>query len=181
LFGFPVRLKRNRPDRLSRLAEAIEAVGDQDRKLIEESARVDHLRSRGAIDLHGICRSFVDKVNARLSVATVLLDPPSLREDSFNDGGVNLFQINLRGRLLQIEFTATAELFEDDDFRRPYILRGSIRRFNQELLDSHTVDEQLLFCCPTGATTSWYFFDPRTYRTGRVSEDYLITELERLL
>ncbi len=106
---------------------------------------------------------------------------PSLREENFNDSGVNLFQINLRGRLLQLEFAATAELFETDDFRRPYILRGSIRRFNQELLDSNTVDEQLLFCCPIGATTPWYFFDPRTYRTGRVSEDYLVAELERLL
>ncbi len=94
---------------------------------------------------------------------------------------MNLFQINLRGRLLQLEFAATAELFESDDFRQPYILRGAIRRFNQELLDSNTVDEQLLFCCPTGTTTRWYFFDPRTYRTGRVSEDYLIAELERLL
>ena len=181
MFGFPVKWKRNRPDRLSRLAEAIEAIGEQDRKLIEESARVDHLRSRGAVDLHGICRSFVDKVNARLSEAAVLLDPPSLREENFNDGVVNLFQINLRGRLLQLEFAATAELFESDDFRQPYILRGAIRRFNQELLDSNTVDEQLLFCCPTGTTTRWYFFDPRTYRTGRVSEDYLIAELERLL
>jgi hypothetical protein len=181
LFGFPVKWKRNRRDRLSRLAEAIEAIGEQDRKLIEESARVDHLRSRGAVDLHSICRAFVDKVNARLSEAAVLLDPPAIREENFNDSGSNLFQINLRGRLLQLEFAATAELFETDDFRRPYILRGSIRRFNQELLDSNTVDEQLLFCCPSGDTAPWYFFDPRTYRTGRVSEDYLIGELERLL
>jgi hypothetical protein len=176
-----VKWKRNRRDRLSRLAEAIEAIGEQDRKLIEESARVDHLRSRGAVDLHGICRSFVDKVNARLSEAAVLLDPPSLREENFNDSGVNLFQINLRGRLLQLEFAATNELFETDDFRRPYILRGSIRRFNQDLLDRNDVDEQFLFCCPNRDTAPWYFLDPRTYRTGRVSEDYLIGELERLL
>ena len=77
MFGFPVKWKRNRRDRLSRLAEAIEAIGEQDRKLIEESARVDHLRSRGAVDLHSICRAFVDKVNARLSEAAVLLDPPA--------------------------------------------------------------------------------------------------------
>lgn len=165
---------------MARLARAIEAIAERDNKLIEESTHVDQLRSRGAADLHAICRIFVDKVNSRLSERSVLLDPPSFAEDNFQDGP-NLFQINLRGRLLQIEFAATGDLYESDDFKRPYVLRGTVRSFNQDLLQHNSVDEQLIFCCPNGRGSEWYFFDERTYRTGKVGEDYLITEMERLL
>ncbi len=172
--------RQNRPDRLTRLARAIEAIGDRDRRLIEESAQVDQLRSRGAADLHGICRVFVEKINGRLTDGAVLLDPPSFAEHNYADGP-NLFQINLRGRLLQIEFSATDQLYETDDFKRPYVLRGTVRSFNQDLLQHNNVDEQLIFYCPASGGADWYYFDERTYRTGHVGEDYLITEMERLL
>jgi hypothetical protein len=180
LFGLAAKWKRKRPDRLTRLARAIEAIAERDRKLIEESTQVDALRTRGAAELHEICRVFIDKVNGRLPDRTVLLDPPTYAETDYDDDH-NLFQINLRGRLLQIEFSATGELYENDDFKRPYILRGAVRSFNQDLLMHNTVDEQLIFYCPSGGGAEWYFFDERTYRTGRVGEDYLITEMERLL
>ena len=180
MFGLAAKWKRNRPDRLTRLAKAIEAVAERDRKLIEESAHVELLRARGAADLHGICRGFVDKLNGRLSDEAILLDPPSFPEGSFDDDK-NLFQINLRGRLLQIEFTATNDLYENDDFRLPYVLRGTVRSFNQDLLEHNTVDEQLIFYCPEAGGAAWHYFDERTYRTGRVAEDYLITEMERVL
>jgi hypothetical protein len=173
--------RRHRPDRLSRLAEAIEAIGDRDRQLIEESTHVDRMRSRGAVDLYAICRVFVDKVNGHLTEPAVLLDPPDFVERNYNDGGANLFQINLRGRLLQLEFTATDDLYEADDFRRPYVLRGSVRSFNQDLLDHNGVDEQMIFYCPDADSARWYFFDGRTYRTGLLSEDYLAAGMERLL
>jgi hypothetical protein len=181
LFGLAAKWRKHRPDRLTRLAEAIEAIGDRDRKLIEESTQVDHLRSRGAVDLYAICRLFVDKVNGRLSEPAVLLDPPTFVERNYHDGGPNLFQINLRGRLLQLEFAATDELYEQDDFRRPYVLRGAVRSFNQDLLDHNGVDEQLIFYCPEDGIARWYFFDGRTYRTGLLAEDYLASGLERLL
>ena len=180
MFGLAAKWKRNRPDRLTRLAKAIEAVAERDRKLIEESAHVELLRARGAADLHAICRVFVDKVNGRLSDEAILLDPPSFPEGSFDDDK-NLFQINLRGRLLQIEFTATNDLYENDDFRLPYVLRGTVRSFNQDLLEHNTVDEQSIFYCPYAGGAAWHYFDERTYRTGRVAEDYLITEMERVL
>lgn len=180
MFGLAAKWKRKRPDRLTRLAREIDAIAERDRKLIEESAHVDQLRSRGAADLHAICRVFVDKVNGRLSDGAIMLDPPSFAEGNFDDGH-NLFQINLRGRLLQIEFAATSELYENDDFKRPYVLRGTVRSFNQDLLEHNTVDEQMIFYCPGAAGAAWYFFDERTYRTGRVGEDYLISEMERLL
>ena len=180
MFGLAAKWKRNRPDRLTRLAKEIEAVAERDRKLIEESAHVELLRARGAVDLHGICRAFVDKLNDKLSDQAILLDPPSFGEGDFDDDK-NLFQINLRGRLLQIEFGATDELYETDDFKLPYVLRGGVRSFNQDLLQHNTVDEQMIFYCPHGDGAVWHYFDERTYRTGRVAEDYLITEMARVL
>ena len=50
-----------------------------------------------------------------------------------------------------------------------------------ESLDQDRVDEQLIFYCPVNEAAFWYFSDSRTYRTGRVAEDYLISGLERLL
>lgn len=175
------RWKKRRPDRLTRLADAIEAIAESDRRLLDEIAAVDRLRSRGAVELHRRCAAFVDKVNARLSEPVILLDPPSFAEGNYRDEGPNLFQINLRGRLLQVEFSATGELHEDDDFRLPYVLRGTVRSFNQELLDLDNVDEQMIFYCPSGQTGIWYFLDSRSYRSGQVGEDYLIAEMERLL
>ena len=139
------------------------------------------MRLRGAMDLYRICSTFVARVNEKLTEPAVLLDPPAYHESSYNDGGVNLFQINLRGRILQLEFAPTAELFEQEDFRHPYVLRGAVRAFNQDLLENHTVDEQMIFYCPRHEPACWYFFDGRTYHTGRLGEHYLITELERLL
>ena len=181
MFGLAAKWKRNRPDRLTRLAKAIEAIAETDRKLIDESAQVDLLRSRGALELYRICSAFVDKVNSRLTEPAIRLDPASYSEGNYNDEGLNLFQINLRGRILQIEFGPTVELYEDDDFRRPYVLRGAVRSFNQDLLDLGSVDEQLIFYCPANSTAFWYFFDGRTYRSGRVAENYLVSEMERLL
>jgi hypothetical protein len=181
LFGLSVKWKRNRPDRLTRLAEAIEAVAETDRRLIAESAQVDLLRSRGAVDLHRICRAFVDEVNGKLTDPAMRLDPPSFLEDNYHDEGLNLFQINLRGRVLQIEFEPTGELLEDDDFRKPYVLRGAVRSYNQDQLEHSSIDEQMIFYCPADDTGHWYFFDGRTYRSGRLSEHYLISEMEKLL
>jgi hypothetical protein len=181
LFGLAGKFRKSRPDRLTRLAAAIEALGDRDQKLIDESGNVERLRAQGGVELHALCRHFVDGVNARLSQPSVLLSPPSFSEDSFHDSGSNLFQINLRGRLLQLEFKATDELYGRDDFKLPYILRGAVRSFNQEFLERNSMDEQMIFYCPSGAAAVWYFYDGRTYRTGRLSEDFLALELERLL
>ncbi len=105
-----------------------------------------------------------------------MLDPPEWNPGSFNEDGANLFQISLRGRLLQVEFTATDEPYCTEEFRHRYVLRGGVRSFNQNFLDRDTVDEQLIFFCPHDSGASWHFFDPRTYRTGRITMEYLATE-----
>ena len=181
MFGLAVKWKRNQPDRLTRLAKAIEALGETDRRLIAESSEVDRLRTRGASDLHRVCSAFVAKVNGKLREPAILLDPPSYSDGSYNDVGLNLFQINLRGRILQIEFGPTMDLYEYDDFRWPYVLRGAVRSFNQDLLEQSSIDEQMIFYCPRNDNAFWHFFDGRTYRSGLVNESYLVSEMERLL
>lgn len=175
------RFRKNNPDRLTRLAAAIESLADRDRKLVEETGRVAALRARGAGELHALCCHFVTGINEKLSTPAVVFSPREFREESFDDQGPNLFQINLRGRLLQIEFHASEELYGTDDFKMPYVLRGAVRSFNQESLSRNSMDEQMIFYCPAGDQAAWHFFDGRTYRTGKVNEDYLTTNLERLL
>lgn len=175
------RWKRNRLDRLARLAQAIELLGDHDRDLVDRSSRVDNLRVRGATELHSICRTFIAALNGKLSLPSVVLDPGEYSADSYNDGVPGLFQINLRGRLLQIEFEATEELYSREDFRRPYVLFGSVRSFNQDLLDHNTIGEKAIFYCPESDAGSWYYFDSRTYRTGLLTQDFLVAELHQLL
>lgn len=181
MFGLVEKWKLRRPHRLTRLAAAIEALNERDRRLTEETAAVERLRLQGAADLHAICRSFVSALNSRLASPAIDLDPAEYYPRTFSDGGPNIFQINLRGRILQIDFTATEELCSTDDFRRPYTLLGTVRSFNQELLSQNVVDEQTIYCCPEGNAARWYYFDCRTYRTGRVTPDFFAAELERLL
>ena len=181
MFGLGARFRKSRPDRLTRLATAIDALTDHDQRLIDESHAVDKMRITGAMELYAICRKFVDDLNERLAQPAVLLSPVSYAMESFDDTGSNLFQINLRGRLLQLEFSATDELYERDDFRIPYTLRGAVRSFSQEFLDANSIVEQAIYFCPNEGRPTWFFFDGRTYRTGVVGQDYLAGELERLL
>jgi hypothetical protein len=181
LFGLAAKWKWRRPDPLDRLADSIEAIGERDRKLVDESARADRLRKEGAMALYALCRRFVAALNGKLAEPALLLDPPDYDAGNYQDDGPNLFQINLRGRLLQIEFAATEELYSTEEFRLPYVLEGAVRSFNQELLDRNTLDEQAIFYCPKEAAPRWYYFDYRTYGTGVVTADFLAAEMQHLL
>ena len=181
MFGLAVKWKRRSKDRLDRLAQAIEAIAEDDQKLVDEGALVDELRDRGAAELYKICRDFVDDLNGRLLKPALVLDPPTWNEHGFDDSKFNLLQISLRGRLLQLEISATEEPYSTEDFRHRYVLRGGVRSFNQNLLEHDTVDEQQLFYCPHETGGAWHYFDARTYSTGLFSKEYLATELERLL
>ena len=173
--------KRRRPDRLARLAMAIDAIGDRDRRQADENTRNDRLRATGALTLYSLCREFVDSLNERLHTPDLLLDPPHFGRDNFHDPGSNIIQVSLRGRLLMLEFEATGEPSSTDDYSRPYLLHGAIRGLNQELLDRNLVSEKAIFYCPHGDEGTWYFVDNRNYRTGKFGPDLLASELERLL
>src|SRR5436309_7019757 len=81
----------------------------------------------------------------------------------------------------QLAFRATPELVSTEDFRVPYTLEGTVRAFNQELLDKDLIEEQLIFFTLEHHKKMWRFFDARTYRSGPFDQEYLISLMEQLL
>lgn len=171
---------RSRDARLKRLAAHIQSLSEKDALLVRHARDIADIRRGAARELHSICEAFVRSVNSLLEDETVVLDPAVL-PGNFRDNGRNLFQINVRGRVLQVEFEATDELVSTEDFRIPYTLAGEVRAFNQELLDKDLIQEQLIFFTLEGGTRMWRFFDARTYRSGPFDQDYLISLMEQLL
>jgi hypothetical protein len=168
-------------ERLRRLAKDIEALAEKDETLLRRSRDIAALRRSAAAELHAVCHSFVQAVNRLLARPAVELDPPEFREESFRDDLPNLIQINVRGRILQVEFEATPELVSTEDFRVPYTLSGAVRAFNQALLDKDLIEEQLIFYTVEKDKNMWRFFDARTYRSGGLDRDYLIGLMEHLV
>jgi hypothetical protein len=175
----------NAPDvsgaRLKRLAQNIDALAAKDEASLRHSRQIDDIRRNAARELYTICRDFVNAVNRLLSNGEVLLDPTQFSEAMFQEDAVNLLQISVRGRILQVAFNATHELLSTEDFRIPYTLAGSVRAFNQILLDKEIIDEQLVFYTVEKDRQMWRFFDPRTYRSGTLDRDYLVSVMEQLL
>ena len=139
------------------------------------------MRRRAAAQLHSLCAAFVAELNALLSKTQVVLDPPEYSPDRFEEDGPNVLQINVRGRIVQIVFETTGELISTEDFRVPYILCGTIRCFNQQLLEQDLIVEHTLFYCLEKSRQFWRFFDERTYRTGPFDREYLLGLLEELV
>lgn len=175
------RLSRAGSDRLKRLAKSLDTLARKDEVHLREAREIGDLRRRAALELHGICGDFVDELNHWLSEIELEFQPEEYGLENFQDDGLNLFQINARGRILQIQFEATPELVSSEDFRVPYILAGSIRCFNQQLLDKDLIEEQLLFYTVEKSRHLWRFFDARTYRSGAFDADYLTGLMEQLV
>jgi hypothetical protein len=167
--------------RLKRLAESIDALLEKDERMLRRAREMADLRRGAAADLHTICAEFVHSLNRMLEHSAVDLDPPEYSGSSFRDNSPNLIQINVRGRILQVSFTATEELVSTEDFRVPYTLEGSVRAFNQELLDKDLIEEQLIFYTLEHQRPMWRFFDARTYRSGPFDVEYLIGLMEQLI
>lgn len=170
-----------RNDRLGRLARSIDALAEKDETVIQRAREIAGLRRQAALDLHSICTTFVQDLNGLLQRTALELAPEAYQADGFQDHGVNLFQINARGRVVQIRFEATAEPVSTEDFRIPYILEGAVRCFNQQLLEQDLIDEHLLFYTMEKGGNGWRFFDARTYRSGMFDLDYLIGLMEQLV
>jgi hypothetical protein len=168
-------------NRLKKLAETIDALAIKDAALLEKTHRIEALRRRAATELHAICRSFVGELNRYLTQTELSFDPPAYPPESFQDPGANLFQINARGRILQVEFSSTDLLVSTENFRVPHILEGAVRCFNQDLLEQAVIEEQYVFYCLEKRHNQWRYFDARTYRSGPFDEDYLISLMEQLV
>src|SRR6516165_8080608 len=172
---------QTRDARLKRLAKSIDALAEKDEGFLRRAREIAALRQAAAVDLYAICADFVSSVNRLLARMEVELDPPGFGSSSFQEDMVNLVQINVRGRILQVSFSATPELISTEDFRVPYTLQGTIRAFNQELLEKDIIEEQLIFYTIEHHKKMWRFFDPRTYRSGPFDQEYLVSLMEQLL
>jgi hypothetical protein len=168
-------------ERLRRLAREIEALAEKDEHRLRHTRDIADLRRRAAVEMHALCGSFVQAVNRLLPKPEIELDPPEYRAENFREDLPNLIQINVRGRILQVEFEATPDLVSTEDFRVPYTLSGAVRAFNQALLDKDLIEEQLIFYTIEKDKSMWRFFDARTYRSGELDQEYLIALMEQLL
>jgi hypothetical protein len=167
--------------RLKRLAENIDALTEKDQLLLHRSRQIAELRKKAAVEIYTICAEFVISLNRLLAHAEVVLDPPVFGADSFDENGKNLIQINVQGRILQIDFSATPELVSREEFRVPYTLEGAVRAFNQQFLEKDIIEEQLIFYTLEKEKSWWRFFDARTYRSGPFGQECLISLMERLI
>ena len=170
-----------RRDRLRKLAKSLDALARGDESVIQRAHQVGSLRRQAAVELHGICGDFVRELNRLLAEIELEFHPEKYAAENFAEDGINLFQVNARGRILQIKFEATPELTSTEDFRIPYILAGEVRCFNQQLLEKDLIEEQLLFYTVQKSRNLWRFFDARTYRSGPFDMDYLISLMEQLV
>jgi hypothetical protein len=167
--------------RLKKLAEGIAALTGKDELVHEHAREIAAARNTAANEMYAICAEFVAGLNRLLPLAEVIIDPAPSDSAYFREESPNLIQINVRGRILQIEYLATAELVSTEEFRVPYTLSGSVRAFNQELLDKDLIEEQLIFFTLEKHRRMWRFFDPRTYRSGPFDQEYLVSLMEQLI
>lgn len=169
------------PGRLKRLAQSIEALAEKDEGFQRESREMDQVRHAAAKELYSICHDFVKSLNGLMSKGELALDPEQFSEAVFQADAVNLIQISVRGRILQVAYGATPQLVSTEDFRIPYTLAGSVRAFNQELLEKEIIEEQLLFYTVEKNRNLWRYFDPRTYRSGTFDQVYLVSVMEQVI
>jgi hypothetical protein len=166
---------------MKRLAHSIESLAEKDEGFLRMSQEMDRLRRAAASELHTICRDFVNSLNRLMSKGELVLDPDQFSGDAFQEDALNLIQISVRGRILQVAYSSTPELVSTEDFRVPYTLAGSVRAFNQELLNKDLIEEQLVFYTVERNRKMWRFFDPRTYRSGTLDQEYLVSVMEQLI
>ena len=177
-------------DRYRRLAQKIEELRRQDEAFLARRNEITRQRDQAVRELHQICRRFTEHLNSYIKQDHLDLLPPELPEELDEDCRLQIM-LNVRGRVLLIALEAPASLVSTDSFRKPYILQGEVRFFNQELLDDSRVEEHGLYFCPGeggrdgpkgGARRgAWVFWNGRNYKSGPVDEDYLAGLLEQIM
>lgn len=168
-------------ERMRRLARSIDLLVQKDEDRLRHERETVSLRRAATVQLHALCAAFVGELNRLLQHSEVRLDPETLDVDLLQPDMPTLMQIHVRGRILQIAFTPTPGLVSTEEFRIPYILEGSVRAFNQQLLDKDTVEEQLLFYTLEGRSNMWRYFDTRSYRSGPFDREYLTSLMEQVI
>jgi len=168
-------------DRLQRLARDLEAVIGHDRARQERERQIETLRRQSAADLFAICRRFVARLNGLLTTTAADITPLEFSVKGFDEQPMQLVQINVSGRVIQFTYQATPDLETTEDFRHPYTLEGSVRWFNQLMIERDDVRDHKLFCVINGDVGEWRYMDSNSRKGGPVDEDYLICLLEELI
>ena len=168
-------------ERIARLAKQIDSLAKKDQHLLLTENEILGLRRQGAFELYSMCNDFVTSVNRLVSPAVLELTPAEYSPAMFRESGANLMQISAQGRIVQIAFEATRELFSTEKFRIPYVLEGEVRAFNQEMLERTLVRSKALFYCLEQEKTSWHYFEFLNGRTGAFDRQQLVDLLERLV
>ena len=96
-----------RDARIRRLAQSIDALAEKDESFLRHAREIAALRRNAAAGLYAICSDFVDSLNRLLSRSEMILDPPGFPPEAFQEDAKNLFQINVQGRILQVDFEAS--------------------------------------------------------------------------
>src|ERR1022692_49988 len=175
-------------DRIRRLARKIEDLRRKDETTAARRAEVHRQRQEAAERLHKICECFVEQVNGMIKEDQMMLVPGEFSNETSEDSRMQ-FMLNVRGRVLLIDLEPPPSLVSTELFRKPYILQGEVRFFNQELLDDSRVEEHGIFYCPNeGAKDAsgrragaWLFWNGRSYKSGPVDDGYLAELMEQLM
>ncbi len=171
----------NSDERFRRLASRIEELRRKDERTHQHRIDVQRQRIEGAARLWQVCRDFADHLNTYVEQDRLELSPPDPPTEITEDSQVQLL-LNVRGRIVLLEIRVPGTLVAAENFRKPYILEGEIRFFNQETLEEDRVEEHGIFFCPAeDHGGAWLYWNGRTYRSGRVDEDYLAGLLEQII
>ena len=181
MFGLAAKWNRYRRNRLERLAETLDRLAERDDASIAKDLRLEETRRAAAVELHSICRAFTAGVNELLKRSGMVLDPGEFQAHQYVDSENNMFQINIRGRIVVLRFGPSQQADSTENFREPYILEGEANCFNQDLLENNSVEERGLFYCTGPGVRGWRYFDPRSYQTGPFDETCLVSLFERLI
>lgn len=160
-------------DAIARLARQIKGNARADRRGLMSAGEVAGLRRAGAAELHSVCAAFVNSVNSQLSGLVLELSPADYPTGAFRESGANLIQISGQGRIVQIAFESTRELFSTEKHLIPYTLEGEIRTYNEEMLKHFEIQSLGLFYCVEEERNVWRFADWLRNRHGVFSRELL--------
>jgi hypothetical protein len=165
-------------ERIARLAREIGEDIRKERHLLLTDSEVLEFRRQGAAELYAICTDFAASINRLLTPPVLEMAPSDFAPEMFRNSGANLFQLNARGRIVQISFESKRERFSTDKFLIPYILEGDVRAYNQEMLERTQVRSQALFYCVEDSRKTWRYHDLASGRSGVFSQEQLVGVME---
>ena len=173
--------KQHSEARFRKLAGRIEELRRKDEASRQNRTRVRDQRNEAVRRLWETCRLFTERLNSYVEQDRLELSPEEPPEEFSEENQVQLL-LNVRGRVLLLDIRAPASLVAAANFKKPYILEGEVRFFSQESLEDDRVEEHGLFFCPDeDKDGTWMFWNGRTYKSGRVDEDYLAGLLEQII